>query len=634
MRKSFLLGSVAIFVAGCSVQTTPLTQEELRVAATQQVAAMFPTVQQVEGSLTESDVVTRALVNNLDTRLARLESTYAMSQLNVDNLNMLPTLAVNAGYVNKSVDGYSTSQVLGDATTTGSYSRGSEEAIGTGDLSVTWNVLDMAVGYFSAQQTADRALIAQERERRASLDLVRRAKEAFWRAYAAERLSGQVARNIREADNVIANIQRGEASGAIPRLEALQQRRTVLETVRQLEILKQELDIARIELNQMINVAPGQDVDLEAGSMAALNIGRSLPELEQMAYDLSPDIREQEYRSRIAIADVKRSSAELFPNLSATASLNYSTDDFLLNDDWNQYGLNVGWNLMRLASAPQRTATARQGIEVEEARALAVRMAVLAQTHIAYRQYTFARQQFNRADELYRIEQQLAEQNRARENASVGNEVDRIVSDTNAIMAQVRRYQAYATLVSSHDALKATVGDDTELAGYIAQNQQRLDTAVADAASAEATIATSAQTAADMAKSATALQRDASKLANDRTKLDADLARATDRRAAAAAEVEALSAELAAQPALEEGEGPTRTMQRLERKIAAANDDVAGYDAQIAQINAAIEANTAAQADVAAQIAAAAQAQADAEAAAAAATAALADAQARQAYYE
>lgn len=621
-------------MAGCTVQTAPLTQEELRVAATQQVAEMFPAVQKVEGSLTVSDVVTRTLVNNLDTRLARLESAYAMSRLNIDNLNMMPTLAVNAGYLNKSIDGYSTSQVLGDASTTGSYSRGSEEAIGTGDLSVTWNVLDMAVGYFAAQQTADRALISQERERRASLDLVRRAKEAFWRAYAAERLSGQVSRNIREADNVIANIRRGEASGAIPRLEALQQRRTVLETVRQLETLKNELDIARVELNQMINVAPGQDVDLKAGSMAALNIGRSLPELEKMAYDLSPDIREQEYRSRIAISDVKRSSAELFPNLSATASLNYSTDDFLLNDDWNQYGLNVGWNLMRLASAPQRNASARQGIEVEEARALTVRMAVLAQTHIAYRQYTFARQLFKRADELYRIEQQLAEQNRARETASVGNEVDRIVSETNAIMAQVRRYQAYATLVSSHSALKATVGDDAELAGYIAQNQQRLDSAVADAASAEANIATSAQTAAYMAKSAIELQRNASKLKDDRTKLDAQLARATDRRAAAVAKVEVLTAELTAEPVLEEGEKPTRTMQRLERKIASANDDVTVYDEKIAQINAAIEENTETQADVAEQIDAAAQAQADAEAAAAAAASALADAQARKAYYE
>ena len=595
---------------------------------------MFPAVQQIEGKLTVSDVVTRTLVNNLETRLARLESTFAMSQLNVDNLNMMPTLAVNAGYVNKSVDGYSTSQVLGDASTTGSYSRGSEEAIRTGDLSVTWNVLDMAVGYFSAQQTADRALIAQERERRASLDLVRRAKEAFWRAYAAERLSGQVARNIREADNVIANIRRGEASGAIPRLEALQQRRTVLETVRQLELMKNELDIARVELNQMINVAPGQDVVLKAGSMAALKIGHSLPELEKMAYELSPDIREQEYRSRIAIADVKRSSAELFPNLSATAGLNYSTDDFLLNDDWNQYGLNVGWNLMRLASAPKRIATARQGIEVEEARALAVRMAVLAQTHIAYRQYTFARQLFKRADELYRIEQQLAEQSRARETASVGNEVDRIVSDTNAIMAQVRRYQAYATLVSSHSALKATVGDDAELAGYIAQNQQRLDRAVEDAASAETTIATSAQTAADMAKAVIELQRKASKLTGDRTKLDVQLAHATDRRAAAAAEVEALTTELAAEPLLEEGERPTRRMLRLERKIASANQEVVGYEEKTVQINAAIEENTAAQAHVAEQIDVAVQAQVDAEAAAAAAVSALADAQARQAYYE
>jgi chromosome segregation ATPase len=290
---------------------------------------------------------------------------------------------------------------------------------------------------------------------------------------------------------------------------------------------------------------------------------------------------------------------------------------------------------MRLATAPQRNSSARQGVEVEEARALAVRMAVLAQTHIAYRQYAFARQQFNRANELYRIETELAEENRVRQNASVGNEVDRIVSDTSAILAEVRLYQAYATLISSYDAINATVGDDSELSTYIAENQKRLSVAIEDIATAEETIQTANEAKADLAKAISELEREADKLVRDRKKLDARMTRLVSRHDAASSTLKALSQELDALPEPEDGDKSLeRTSLRLEQKIASAQNALTDLDAEIAQTNALMEGNSVAQSNIAAQIEDKSKRQVELDNEVAASTSALLDAQARKAYYE
>jgi len=526
--KSYLLGTAAALVlAGCSVSTTPVTQDELRASATQELAAMFPQTQAVSGPLDVQEVVQRTLTNNLDTRLRKMETVFSTSQLKIDNLSMLPTVAANAGYSNRDKSSFSTSQVQGQADKTGSYSTSSETEVRTADLSASWNVLDMAMGYYNAKQSANRALISAERERRASMDLIQTSKEAFWRAYAAERLTSRVEANIRNANATLAKVEQGANNGAVSPMDALRQRKTVLESVRQLELLKQGLDLASLELAQMINVRPGQNYDLKAPSMAIPKLGKSLQELEQIAFTNSPDIREQNYRTRIAISDVKKTSAELFPSLSATASLNYSTDDFLLNDNWSQYGLNVGWNLIRLATAPTRMENARTGVEVEHARALAVRMAVLAKTHIAYREYLFAVEQFKREDDLYKIETALAKQNRSRSQASVATDIEILVSETSAMMAEMRRYRAYAQVVSAAERVKATVGDDSDLARALAERNRRAETASTDATTAEAAIATQSAEIERLTKDIAKLSKSREKMAMAVVKQQAKVDQAT-----------------------------------------------------------------------------------------------------------
>jgi len=493
LKQALAVAISAAILAGCTttVSTKPLTGDELQAAATAELAKMFSPGQVIDRGLDESEVVYRAVMNNLDTRLRRLESSFALSQLQVDNLAMLPSLALNAGYSNRSNDSYSTSQPLGNAGPTGAFSRSSSDEVTTGSLTASWNVLDFALGYYNAKQSAERALIANERERRAGMDLVRQAKSAYWRAYAAQKLNDRVAENIKSAENALITIKRGEAQGAIAPMDALRQRKTVLESIRQLSLLKQDLDRSVIELSQIVNSRPGEKLELKELPLTELSLSSSLEELEQRAYEFSPDIREQKYRERIAMTDVKKVSASLFPSLGVSAGLQTSSDEFLQSGEWATYGLNVGWNLIQLANASTLNANAKLGVEVEHARALAVRMAVLAKTHIAYRDFKSSKEQFERAQELYLIEKQLAEQNRARVRASAGTEVDQIVSETSEILAELRLYQTYAGAVGALETVSSTVGDDTGFIAVLEERRTRIGEAETKIAEAQKVISDS-----------------------------------------------------------------------------------------------------------------------------------------------
>lgn len=459
-------------LASCSVHVDPLSDEQLNEAAATELAEMFAPGERVTHPLSLDDVIERAVLNNLENRLLRLEQSFALAQVDVDSMEMLPTLAASAGYTNRTRENFSTSQVQGEAEPSGSFSRSRDTENTTNSLSTTWNVLDFTIGYYGARQAGNRAFIAEERARRAGMDIIRDARQTFWSAYAAQQLSATISSTIAEARAVLASIEEGERSGAIPAVDALRSRRTVLENVRQLEIFSNELAAAQIELAQLVNVRPGSIVTLGSSEMSIPSLPGSLTELEARAFTSNPALREQQYRINIALDDVRRTTAQLFPDLSLSAEANYDADAFLLNNRWNQFGLTAGWNLIRLMTAPQRINLSERGVEVERARALAVRMAVLAQAHIAYRDFHFARAQFQRARDLAEIDRRLAQQSRAREEASVGSQVELIVVETSSLISQLRVFDAYGQLVAAYSAVLSSIGADGDLRQILEQDRQ------------------------------------------------------------------------------------------------------------------------------------------------------------------
>lgn len=456
--------STAALLSGCAVTPEPFTQAEFAARAKSDRVAMFGDQEIITKPLTLADALTRVLTYNLDRRSKMMEEALALGQLDLDRFDLLPKLAVNAGYTGRSEPNATQSRDLYTQTTSAAnptYSA-DRDAI-TADLGLTWNVLDFGVSYYTANQNADRALIAGERRRKTIANLAQEVRFTFWRAAAAQVLKSKVVAVIGSAEQALEDAERVEAEGLRNPTESLRIQKTLLESIRQLEAIDQELTSAKAELAALINVAPGTDFRLEVPDGAHMAIPEwtvSIEEMEEAALTNNPDLREQDYQTRITANDTRKEILKLLPGVTFSLSRQYDGNTFLMENRWNEAGAKLSWNLINLLSAPDRINHAEAAEKVAESRRLALRMAVLAQVHVISHQFSSAARQYERADKLWKIERRLAEASGNQSRGGTVNEIERISTETSSIAAELRRYQTYAQLQSSYGKLQATLGAD------------------------------------------------------------------------------------------------------------------------------------------------------------------------------
>ncbi|MDZ7861183.1 MAG: TolC family protein [Candidatus Krumholzibacteriota bacterium] len=127
---------------------------------------MFSEQEPIDGPVTLYEAMARAIMYNLDHRVEVMSQAVSQHQLDVARYDLLPSLVAGIGLprplqrerlVVQNVE--TGRQSLAPSTST-------ERDVFTADLNLAWNVLDFGVNYFTAQQQADRAMIAYERRRK------------------------------------------------------------------------------------------------------------------------------------------------------------------------------------------------------------------------------------------------------------------------------------------------------------------------------------------------------------------------------------------------------------------------------------------------------------------------------------
>ena len=85
-------------------------------------------------------------------------------------------------------------------------------------------------------------------------------------------------------------------------------------------------------------------------------------------------------------------------------------------------------------------------------------MAILAQVHVADRQFFNAVKQFQRSDKLFAIAKRLSAQIAQRQVLDIQSLLDRISQETAAIDSLMRRYQSYAEVIVAFGRIQSTLG--------------------------------------------------------------------------------------------------------------------------------------------------------------------------------
>lgn len=448
-------------LAGCAIRPEPFTEDERRQQIQDDKTAMYQNQEAASGPITLDEAMARALKYNLDNRLKLMEQALAHRQLDVANFSLLPQLTANAGYSTRDNVYGSSSEDLATGEQSLVPSTSQDQEYHTADLTFSWSLLDFGVSYFQAKQQADQALILEERRRKVVQVMLQQVRQAYWQAVGAQQLEAKITSVMQEADKALADSRTIEQERLRSPLDSLNYQRQMLDIIRQLEAVRDELVQAKPRLASIMNLPPGQDFKLaEPGQLQTPVITTDLTQMEEIALFNRPELVEAQYQERISVQETRKAIARLFPGVEFDAGGYYDSNSYLVNNDWNAAGVRVSWNLFNVFNIQNTRAAADAQVEVARSQRLALNMAVLTQVHVSYRDYQNRKHQFERSSDMFGVDQRILGHTRNAARTSADSRLQEIRASASALISELRLYQSYGALQSAYGQTLATLGVD------------------------------------------------------------------------------------------------------------------------------------------------------------------------------
>ncbi|MEJ8823553.1 TolC family protein [Variovorax humicola] len=453
---------IAVLLAACgAVRQQPYTEDQAIDRAQADQVSMYKDQEPVTGPITFHEAAARALKYNLDYRLKLMESALASNLRDVSSYEMLPRLVASAGHLGRNNDSGGTSIGIEDRQVSVRASTSEERYRYLGSLGLSWSTLDFSIAYYRTAQKADQILMAEERRRKVAQNVLQDVRNSYWRALGAQRLLPQVDGLLARTNNAIRQAREAQDKGLLPRQEILAYQRALLDSVSLLTIRRQDLEFSQAELRALMSLpanAPMQLVDTPNPELPAL--GTDIGQLEQLSLVKRPEIMEEWYRKRANERDIEIAKAQLWPNLSLILSSQYDSNKYLYNNYWNATGVDVSINLLKLLAIPSLNASQQSQRETDDARRIALSMAVLTQVRVGALRYQLSLQEVQFANESLRVDANLLDYSRAARKTSLGSELEVIRAEGRFLLSSYQREAAFANAQAAWGRLYNSVGLD------------------------------------------------------------------------------------------------------------------------------------------------------------------------------
>ncbi|MFO0481837.1 MAG: TolC family protein [bacterium] len=456
-----LAAAVILALAGCSIVPERLTAERIEERVRRDRDAMYADQEVLTEPVTFSGALARALKYNLDYRLKLMEIALSQGLLDVSRLDLLPRVVADAGYRSRNNDSGGTSIGIEDRLVSLRPSTSEERAFSTARAELSWNVLDFGISYYRAKQAADEVSIAEERRRKILQNIVQDVRSAYWRAAAAQRLSGEADTLLVSIRSAIDRSRDAERAGVMPPAQALAYQRALLDAMTLVNLRRQEMEFARRELAALMNVRPGTEVRIaDVAEPPLLAVPVDMPELERMALTRRPELLEEDYRARITQNEARRQLASLFPNLNVFAGTSYNSNTYLYNNNWADAGASVSINLMRLTGLPTMRRANEARAQTDSARRMALSMAVITQVRVAVERYRLTTLDHDLARESTQVDQRLSAISRASAASRLESELEALRTESRALVSRYQQATAYAAAQAAFGRVMNSLGID------------------------------------------------------------------------------------------------------------------------------------------------------------------------------
>ncbi|MBV8656311.1 MAG: TolC family protein, partial [Burkholderiales bacterium] len=318
---------MAALAGGCAVAPQPLSPDEQRAQASANRQALTAQQEPIQGPVTLDEAMARAVKYNLDHRVKLLQEALSERDLDLSNFDLLPKLTLQAGYTARNNVNASSSENVANGTQSLVPSTSEDKHQRSADLGFAWNVLDFGVSYYGAKQQADRVLIAQEERRKVLQLLMQQTRQAYWQAAGAQVLEDKVEPILKQAQQALDDSRKIEKENLKAPIESLNYQRQLLDIVRQLESVRDELAQAKPRLASIMNLEPGQRYSLAPPSGFAIpKVVMPVERMEETALVQRPELVQAAYTERIGVLETRKALAKLLPGVEIDLGGHYNSN--------------------------------------------------------------------------------------------------------------------------------------------------------------------------------------------------------------------------------------------------------------------------------------------------------------------
>ncbi len=464
-RIVLVAAAVALSV-GCAVTPTPLPVEALDKVRLQRTRAVTSGQEVIARPITLHEAMARAIKYNLDLKVEMMSQSLKASELDIANYNMLPGVVTELGFQSRDNYSGSRSSRLLSENNIGSQSlvpsTSSEKQVSSGNLNLSWDILDFGLSYVRANQKADEYLIAQERKRKVVNGIIENVRTAYWRALSAQRLTEQLKTLEQEISSALASSRASYNGGNNPPMAALSYQRELLNINRDVQRVHRDLSVSKQQLAALMNVDPSSHYKLVYPDRDSIvvNIPLKPAEMVKVAMLNRPEVREINYLQRINSREYSAAFLNLLPGLQLFGGFNYDSNEFLYNNHWSGWGARASWNLIEAFKYPAKKRSISAKSALLHQQALALTMAVTTQVHVSAVRFAIARKSLETIKQLYQVQSLIMKQIDAGFRSGRISRQTLIREKMNKILAEAEYDMALSDLQNAYANVYASMGLD------------------------------------------------------------------------------------------------------------------------------------------------------------------------------
>jgi outer membrane protein TolC len=466
LKITLPLFGVAIIATGCSVKPKAIPKSDVQADVSLIYSRLDELSAPVTKPITLKEAMDRAIQHNLMRKVDRLTVAMEKKKIDIAAYESLPSLTAQAGYSER--NSYAATQsttfaegMPGDPTN--SFSVSQDKISKTDGVSFSWNILDFGLSYVRAGQQANRYLIAKEKERKSIYNIKEEVRNAYYKAVSADELLRRVQPLLRDTRAALKDSKNIEKLKLDTPLKSLTYQRELLEVIRSLHALEENLNNSKIELSKLMGLKPGTQFRLAERIHSTYRLPRvrmSMKTLERHALEQRSEIQQSRYQEKISKEEVKAAMLKMLPGINLSTGYNYDSNQYLLNNEWAHYGANISWNLLNVFNANQNRQLAKTQLELAKQQKLALSMAIISQVHMAMIDYTQAQKEYALSKEYYGVAKDIYGIIQNENKLDVNGKLTLIKEKLNFLIATLRLSSSYAKVQNAYGRVISSVGED------------------------------------------------------------------------------------------------------------------------------------------------------------------------------